>query len=154
MTQHSKFLSRLNESRAAVFKVAEYLHKAGFTVTIPAIRFAPTAADHEKFVDEGDIIATKEDVKHRVEVKHIFADFENAESFPYKVAFISNVAAVDRANNSVTAYVIVNKKMTHIGIAWTSLKSKWEITETRAKNTNNLERNYACSPSLLDYREL
>lgn len=154
MTQHSKFLERLDRSRPAVFKVAEFLHKEGFTVTIPAIEYAPTAADHTKFVDNGDIIAEKGSKKHRIEVKHLSIDFHDAKSFPYKVAFISNVAAVNRAEGSVTAYVIVNKNMTHIGIAWTSLKDKWVITHKVAKNTNNMESNYACDPILLDYREL
>lgn len=152
--QHTKFLSRLDKSRAAVFKVAEYLSKAGFTVTIPAIKFAPTAKDHKDYVDEGDIIAVRGVDRHKVEVKHIDTDFKDLATWPHPVVFVSNVGTVDRAGDTVSAYVIVNKPMTHIGIIWTTTKPKWSIKDVYAKNTGNMERNYCCSPDLVDFREL
>lgn len=154
MTQYSRFINRLDKSRPAVFRVAEYLHKSGFTVTIPAIHFTPSAERHAEFLDDGDIFAEKNNEKHRIEVKHIDTDFHDLESWPYKITLVSNVKTVERANNSVTAYIIVNKPMTHIGIIWKKTKEKWTTIELLAKNTGNTEKFYCCDPKLLDFRKL
>ena len=154
MDQHSKFLERLDKSRGPVFWVAEYLHKAGFTVTVPATRYAPTAKDHPDYVDNGDIIAVKGNETHKIEVKRIFREFKDLASWPFPVVFISNVATVDRANNSVTAYVVLNGDMTHMAVIWAKKKDNWKKIQRVARNTNNPEWYYCCDPKQVDFREL
>lgn len=152
--QHNKFLKRLDKSRSAVFKVAEYLHKAGFDVLVPATKFAPYAKVHLDYVDEGDIIATKGEEKHKIEVKQIFRDFQGRSSWPYPITIVSNVGTVDRANNSVTAYIVLNNDMTHMVIIWAKTKPKWVIKDLPAKNTGNIERYYCCPNDLVEFRAI
>jgi hypothetical protein len=154
--QHDKFLKRLDGSRVAVFRVGEWLHRKGFTVTIPSISYAPDASQHMDHVDEGDIFITKngQEKVGRVEVKHIDTDFDCRGNWPYKVMFVSNKDAVDRADPEPFFYIIVNKEMTHGGIIYFKTKDQWTVKTGKANNTGNIETNYAIDPDLVKFVDL
>jgi len=154
--QHDKFLKRLDESRAAVFRVSEWMHRKGFTVTIPSISYAPDAGQHMDHVDEGDIFITKngQEKVGRVEVKHIDTDFDCRGNWPYKVMFIASKISVDRADPEPLFYIIVNRAMTHGGMISLSTKDKWIIDTGPRKNTGNVETSYAIDPDLVKFVDL
>ena len=154
--QHSRFLKRLDQSRPAVFKVAEWLHRRGFTVKVPCISYAKDASEHSKHVDDGDILIKKpdEDDWMRVEVKQISSDFDSKETWPFSGMFVSNKKAVDRADPSPVSYITVSKSMTHGGIVYTKTKNKWSEANIIAKNTGNIETFYVCSLNLVKFIDL
>lgn len=147
--QHERFLARLAASRQAVFAVAKMQMMKGRTVEIPPVKFAPTAADAERFVDAGDLFIT---VRRRVEVKHLGVNFTGAEDWPFNgEILVSNVAAVDRANGDVFAYVSVSNDLRCAAIVEGSTREFWYPVEKTAKNTGNLERYYACPISFVKF---
>jgi hypothetical protein len=139
--QHARFLKRLDASMPAVFAVAQMQHAKGRTVEIPALRRAPTAAEHEHYIDGGDLFVM---VRHRIEVKWLRVNFTGADDWPFREVFVSNVASVDRANGEVAAYVSVSRDLHHVAIVERSTKPHWYVVEKLVSNTGNLERNYAC----------
>jgi hypothetical protein len=146
--QHERFLERLAASSQAVFLVARMQYAKGRTVEIPRMQFAPTAAQADDYVDAGDLIIVQ---RHRIEVKHLSINFTCAADWPFNEVFVSNVAAVDRANNDVLAYVSVSQDMRHIAIVERSTRSHWYVVQKPVSNTGNVERNYACPLVLVDF---
>lgn len=152
--QHSRFLKRLDDSREAVFIVAEWLHKKGFTVKIPGISYAKVAADHMQHVDDGDLFIkrSKDQDWMRVEVKQMRFDFEN--KWPYPIFFVAGKKSIDRADPFPVAYVIVSKSLTHAGIVYGNTRHKWFEHKTIASNTGNVEMFYACENSNVKFVNL
>lgn len=139
--QHTKFLDRLSNSARAVFAVALNQHRKGRTVEIGAIRYAPSADQAERYVDDGDITIVTRSI---IEVKHLGVTFTSAADWPFKEVFVSNVAAVDRRRGSVIAYVSVSSDLRHVCVVHKNTSAHWYVTERRASNTGNVERFYAC----------
>ena len=155
--QHDKFLKRLDGSRVAVFRVGEWLHRKGFTVTIPSISYAPDARSHMDHVDDGDILISRPSAKHefaRVEVKHIQHDFDCVENYPFKRVVIASKDVIDRADPEPLVYVIVNKEMTHGGLVYYSERDKWFEYPMDASNTGNREMKYAVLPEYVKFVDL
>jgi hypothetical protein len=145
---HQRFLKRLDGSRPALFKVAEWLHRKGKTVTIPAIRYSPEHREFLKYVDKGDIIITNDDGSQSiVEVKHFKqTKFTCAEDFPHPSVIVSNIYTVQRNRGHISAYLILNKDMTHMIIVKGSKIDEWEIRDIYASNTQKFEKYYTCHP--------
>ena len=140
--QHDRFLQRLKASRRAVHAVAYWLGGKGYSITIDATRYTPTAAEAADYVDDGDIIV---DYFLRYEVKHRpTIHFTSRDDWPHPNVLVSNVAAVDRAGDTVEAYVTVSDDYRHAAIIPGSTRKHWFVKETDASNTGNRERNYAC----------
>jgi len=151
--QHQKFLERLDASRPSIFRVAEWLHKRGYSVSIPAIQYAPTAKEHLKYVDHGDIVIEKNGKKGLVEVKHMIKrNFTCAADHKRDDILLSNVNAVKRLINRVTAYVIVNQTMTHVAVIYSNTKEHWFEKKVFAKNTQNYEMFMACPIKFVEFR--
>lgn len=149
--QHEKFLERLTQSMGAVMSVAAWLNRAGRTIEIPAIRYAPTAADATMFYDEGDIVVLDRKI---IQVKGISRDFTSAADWPFHEYFVSNQAAVDRMQGRVAAYVTVSNDKRHAAIVESSTKGNWYLKDVRASNTGNVERFYVSPLSCVVFRSL
>ncbi len=128
--------------------VASLQHARGRMVEIPPLRFAPSAAQADQYVDGGDLFVV---VRYRLEVKHLGVDFTCANDWPFNEVFVSNVAAVDRANGDVHYYVSVSKNFRYAAIVPRTTKDKWYVVEKLVKNTGNVERNYACPLDLVSF---
>jgi hypothetical protein len=155
--RHEGFTKRLDASRSSTFRVAEWLHKKGFSVTIPAIRFAPLGANPLDYVDEGDLFIESGGKKHRIDVKHRGTEFTDADSWPQKLKgkmIVSNKIAVDRANGESKAYIIVSQPMTHIAIIWNTTREHWVAEELFSRNIQQLEWFYLCPIEHVDFRDL
>jgi hypothetical protein len=145
--QHQRFLERLAASSHAVFVVAQLQHAKGRTIEIPRTRFAPSAADAEDYVDGGDLIVV---MRRRIEVKHLGVNFSSLDDWPFSQVFVSNVAAVDRADD-VLAYVSVSHDFGCAAIVSHQTRRHWYVVEAFAKNTGNVERYYACPLELATF---
>ena len=150
---HERFLKRLDGSRPATFRVAEWLHKAGYSINIPAIRYRKFEDKIEDFVDSGDIFVEKDGEKYRVEVKHSGYDFTCAKDWPFPTMFVSNKAAVER-NTDVSCYIIINQPMTHLALIWKKTKEHWFVKPAFAKNTQKTEYFYTCPIDNVDFRSI
>ena len=153
--RHERFIRRLDASRPSTFRVAEWLHKKGWSINIPAISYAPLDANPLDYVDEGDLFIEKDGYTARIDVKHRGTDFTDAESWPpqyYGNMIVSNKAAVDRANGQSKAYIIVSKPMTHMAIIWDKTREHWFPKELTAGNTQKKEWFYLCQIKYVDFR--
>lgn len=149
------FLRRLDKSRHSVFLVAEYLHKSGYNVHIPAFDYRPTDSNWEDHTDNGDLYIWKEkEQQHRIDVKHRNLDFTGKDDFPYDRIFVSDIRAIRRATPFPLAYVIVNKNCTHIGVVWARTKPHWTEETFFAKNTDMTATAMACPIAYVDFRRL
>lgn len=151
--RHQRFIERLDRSRPSMFRAAEWLHRKGYSVSIPAIQYCPPDEDPEKYFDTGDLFIEKGGKKYRVEVKHSGYDFTDLASWKFKSMIVSNKAAVERNTDSI-AYIIVNKPMTHLAIIWTKTKKRWFVKEWFASNTKKYEQFYNCPKDHIDFRDI
>jgi hypothetical protein len=153
--RHERFIKRLDASRPSTFRVAEWLHKKGWSVQIPSIRYAPFEDDPMEYVDEGDLFIERNGIQSRIDVKHSGVQFTDRASWPIKyngIMLVSNKAAVDRANGKSLAYIIVNPPMTHMAIIWQKTREHWVEKEFFASNTQKKENFYACPIEHVDFR--
>jgi hypothetical protein len=142
-SQHAKFLERLRGSNPGRFAFAYWVNSRGFTVEIPPILEAPTAAEHDAYADNGDLFAWKKSGKRlRLEVKTLGITFSSVDDWPYREVFVSNVAAVDRASD-VYAWVSVSHDLAFAAIVKATTWETWYKTTCRVSNTGNDETNYA-----------
>jgi hypothetical protein len=140
--QHARFQERLAASWRAVFLVAQKQYAQGRDVEIPGLHIAPSADEAEAYVDGGDLMVV---VRHRIEVKHLSINFTGAADWPFRDGvFVSNEAAVNRANGGVYAYVSVSQDFRYCAIIGRRTRPTWRIKECRVNNTGNIERNYIC----------
>ena len=56
---HKEFLTRLDQSRKSTFLVAEYLHRSGYNVEIPAFDYRDQHTNWLDHVDDGDLFIKK-----------------------------------------------------------------------------------------------
>jgi hypothetical protein len=154
--QHHRFIKRLDASRPSTFRVAEWFHKKGWSISIPAIRFKPMGANPMDYVDDGDLFINKADGEiYRIDVKHSSVDFTDAGSWPTKYKgkmIVSNKAAVDRADGDSLAYIIVSKSMNHMAIIRKITRPNWIADELYATNTQQKEWFYLCPIIYADFR--
>lgn len=128
--QHEAFLARLDASPAAVFRVAQWLHAAGRTVEIPALRKAPTRDVASHYTDHGDLFIL---ARKPVEVKQLSIAFTSADDWPYPEVFVDNAARA-RHRDDVAGYVSVNAAGTHMAIITRETQSHWyEVTKRNGK---------------------
>jgi hypothetical protein len=149
-TQHEEFLERLKASEHARFVWAQVEHAKGRTIEIPPTKYAPTAAEAPFYVDRGDLIWV---VRRRFEVKHLGITFSGPDDWPYPVMLVSNVASVDRAED-VLAYIAISHDYACGAIAKCDTRKYWHVVETFAKNTGNVEKNYACPMELVTFEAI
>lgn len=150
--QHKGFLDRLRGSSESVLAVADWLIRGGRTVEIPAMRFAPTASEAERFFDEGDIVVVERKI---IQVKRISKQFTGRSDWPFREYFISNKASVDRMFDRVTAYVTVSCDQKFAAIVDVyETKAHWYLTERHASNTQNVETFYACGLEYVKFKRI
>jgi len=154
--RHDKFIRRLDSSRPSVFRVAEWLHRKGYDIGIPAIKYCPPGGKPEDFFDTGDLFTRKDGKKYRFEVKHSSFNFTSAKDWPVKekTMLVSNKSAVERENGKATAFVIVNKPMTHVAIIWRHTRKHWFPDRKFAKNTQKWEDFYSIKTEHVDFRSM
>lgn len=158
---YDAFVDRLKSSRAAVFRVAEWIHRGdmyshGRSVYIPAIRICPEGENPADYLDDGDLfINDGKKGRMKIEVKHKKKlNFTSRIDYPFKDVFVSNVDTVERNWGTVEAYIVVSNDMTHAIIIPSHTRDKWIVKEVLASNTKRLERYYVCPLDLVSFRKI
>lgn len=137
------FIGRLSGSTHAVMVVAHWLHKKGYELNIPAIRYAPSSAESADYVDDGDIKIRKGDGEwERIEVKGIDTQFTSLADWPHKFVVVNSKKAVDRANPFPRAWFIVSLDLQHAIIVKGDTRNQWIARELKPKNTGVKEMFY------------
>ena len=150
---HQKFLSRLDASRKSTFLVAEYLHRSGYNINIPAFDYRDENTNWEDHVDDGDLYIWKEhEDPHRIDVKHVSMEFTTRESFRFLHIFVADIRAVERANPFPLAYITVNQSCTHMAIIWGKTKEHWVPYDVYASNTDKMITVMRCPVEHVDFR--
>lgn len=152
---HEAFIKRLDNSRPSTFIVAQYLHRHGWDVNVPAFIYPEPNSNWEDNVDDGDIYIEKvNNGPHRIDVKHVNLDFTCRDDFPHSHMFVADIRAIERAKPFPLAYVVVNKPATHIGIIWYRTKEFWEPHDVHASNTNKMITVMRCPLEWVDFRPI
>lgn len=152
-SSHKEFLKRLDASRRSTFLVAEYLHRAGYNVEVPAFDYRDENSNWEDHVDDGDLFIWKErDGIKRIDVKHVSMEFTTRDSFRFSHIFVADIRAVERANPFPLAYITVNNSCTHMAIIWGKTKKLWEPYDVYASNTDKMITVMRCPVQHVDFR--
>ena len=150
MGYYEDFVIALNKSRRAVFRVAEWLHRHGKEIVVPATVVMPKGADPKDWVDACDLYAGGE----KIEVKHKDVDFTCLADFPFDTVIVSSARTIDRNWGLVKAYIIVNKAMTHAMIITTDKKDSWWKGTLKPKNKTIEEEFYFCKTADVVFRQI
>ena len=150
--QHAGFQQRLEQSDEAVLRVATAFRKKGYTVQLPPLRVAPTAAEASDYRDNGDMHAFK---MHRIEVKwKPDRHFIEASDWPHPDVFIASTTFVNDSPD-VVMYVVMSADYCHCAAIHKDTREQWVIhTDVWCKNTGNREDFYACPTEFIRYRLL
>lgn len=152
---YEAFIRRLDKSRLSTFLVAEFLHKRGYTIHIPAFDYRPPDSNWREHVDDGDLYIWKEhEPQHRIDVKHINTDFTCYDDFPHSHMFVADARAIKRADPHPLAYVLVNKAGTHVAIVWWKTRGVWEEHQVFASNTQKHITVMRCPVEHVTFRAL
>jgi hypothetical protein len=147
---HKIFLRRLESSRDAVWLVAYWLHRRGWTVEVPAIHHGEKRSDWKKFSDEGDLLISTPGslTKHRVEVKGINYQFTCLADWPFKLQYlICTQHSFDKANPKPLMYVTVSPDGVHLGIVLSEKSPSWKVSEWADKEHPGIRTpRYWCDP--------
>lgn len=157
MSKNSRqeFLSRLDASRKSTFLVAEYLHRAGYSIHIPAFDYNEKDEHWKDHVDNGDLYIWREgEERKRIDVKHLSMEFTTRNSFKFSHIFVADIRAVQRANPFPLAYITINKSCTHMAIVWGKTKERWVPYDVYASNTNKMITVMRCPVNLVEFRSL
>ena len=148
------FSRRFNNSRVAVFKVAEYISREkGLTVTIPAMELAPNVSNALDYVDQGDIIChTPSGKDYVIEVKRNTHDFTSAEDYKYRSIIINEVGKAHRIN--AFAYFVVNQDHTHACIVKGDTMDQWETHDVFDKDLKTFAKTYFAPISVGEFIKL
>jgi len=148
------FTKRFQNSRAAVFKVAEYIwREKGLGVTIPSMELAPNVTKSAEYVDKGDIIChTASGNDFIIEVKGTKHSFTSVSDYPFKSVLINEVHKTHRVN--AFAYFIVNKDRTHAFVVKTDTMDQWTSRDVTDSERGDTEKAYFCTFNLGEFVEL
>lgn len=103
------FLTRLEASKVAVRKVADWLIGRDAIVEVAEMRVRPSYDERHEFVDDGDLRLTI-----RAEVKNVSLSFTCRNDFPYDNIIIDEAFKVDRIPKAQRyGWFIVNREVTH-----------------------------------------
>jgi hypothetical protein len=153
--QHRHFLERLDASVPAVFAVGINQYAKGRSIYMPALRRAPSAADHLLFVDAGDLFVEDHQWgRHRFEVKGTGYDFSCRKDWPFKEAFVGSVDTINRTDELAAWYVTVSPDFRSVALVGRSTRPHWREVEKRMSNTGNVERKYACPLEHVVFQQL
>ena len=142
--QHAKFLERLDGSQRGVWAFGYWLNSRGYTVEIPPIERAPSAAEHRNFTDNGDLFAWKTGgARLRIEVKTLGIIFSCREDWPFPEVFVSSVDSVHRTIEEVYAWVSVSNDLGVAAMIKATTWETWYKTTKLNRNTGNAEVYYA-----------
>jgi hypothetical protein len=144
---HQRFRERLKESATALFIVAHYFHLRGFRLMIDGQHCAATAAEHEKFADNGDLCICYRGEWFGIEVKGLNTEFTDMKDWPHKNFMVCAKHSYDKTlPNPPSSYYLLNKSRTHAAVVKTSTYPDWFVKTTQCGNYNNVSQDFYYCP--------
>lgn len=154
---HNSFLSHLDDSTHAVFKVALLMHKKGYDIRINGLKKAKAHKEWKNFKDEGDLFVKIKGIEKRIEVKALSASFTDSTNWPFNNKFIVCAKhSFEGCENRPSAYIILNKEQTHAAyIDVEKTESHW-YTESRVdtRYQDISQEFYFCPINLVKWKNL
>ena len=156
---HKKFTEHLKASTKALFIVAHYFHHHGYTIRINGQKCSPTASNHKKYADDGDLfIKTKDDKEKwvRIEVKGLNAEFTNLNDWPFKNFMVCAKHSYDKTlPDPPTCYYILNKTRTHAALVKTNTFDHWFTKTVKDGRYENVSQEfYHCPLDKIEWRNI
>lgn len=121
-SEEQRFRSAVPKSWKAVWRVAEHYQLRGYSVTLPGYQMRDRFEEREGFGDDADLLVGD---RWRFEIKWREVDFTCADDFPYPSVLVDRVEKADKVKDTVSAYISVNKAMTHVAIIDPATREKW-----------------------------
>jgi len=152
---HMKFVENCLNSNDAVCYVADWFRRSGYQVQVPEQKIAPTYQSRMKYADKGDLYVTEDGHNwRRVEVKRSSRDFTSARDWPYDNFFVCAKHSYDNAKIKPYCYIILNKKMTRMGVVKTDTFEDWWVVEKHDKRYGKdyKQEFYVCDPKNVIWR--
>ena len=139
---HRKFLSHLDNSADAVWRVAQMLSGRGYSVTVPAASRARVHGEWQDHADAGDLY-----ISQRVEVKQLGAEFSSASDWPFGKHFIVCAKhAFDRARPRPHSYVILSASGNTAACVLGSDHKNWYVEKRKDRRYEGVEQEFYFSP--------
>lgn len=154
----------------AVGVIAAHFARSGKHVVLPAVRYAPTWEERFQYADDGDLWVCSEtpsaykgglplyNPEQRYEIKHLWRqEFTCLKDWDEQTFIVCAKRAWDKAKPKPTAFIFLNRRMTHFAIVRGSTADQWEAKERwNFKGTPNAFKawRYICPLELVEWREL
>ena len=119
-SNHNKFLEKLERSDLYVWYVAKWLHKLGYSVSVPVNPKAPRPQVWKEYADQGDL-----HVLIRVEVKAPEIVFTGKDDWPYKEFYVCNKYQYDRSEPKPQMFFIMSQDGKYAGMVNSETLDKW-----------------------------
>lgn len=138
---HERFVKHLQESKAGVWQIANWLNDKGFDVTVTASGVSKGYEDRMDFVDSGDLY-----INQRVEVKSLSAEFTCKEDWPFgKELIVCAKHSYDNAIPKPYMYVLLSKAKTHAILIMGRNHKLWTVKKYKDKRYENMEQDFYIS---------
>ena len=130
---HLTFLKHLDQSHEAVWRVANWINKKGYFVTVPPTTKSATHQEWEEHADNGDLLITKslDTQPRRVEVKRRGINFTGPKDWPHRNFIVCAAHAWDRATPKPYAVFVLSSDMKYAGVVKAATKDKWYIEKKK-----------------------
>ena len=146
-SKHKKFLKYLEESNSAVYYIAAWLERRGYTVTIPELRKAPSHKDWKKYADSGDLFVGSK----RIEVKRLTVSFTGEHDWPFDDFIVCNKHSYDAADPKPYAYMILSKSMDFVGVVKPETYDLWYVEKRTDSRLDHEQEFYLAPFSAVDF---
>jgi hypothetical protein len=152
---HLKFLKHLKESQSDVRLVADWFKHYGWDAQVCESTEAPTYSEWQDHADDGDIYIHRNGKQYRVEVKHLSANFTNANDWPFGKHFIICAKhAWDNADPKPHLYIYLNKDKTHFAVVKGITRDQWYTQKRRdSRYTNETQSFYFTNPMQVEFKK-
>ena len=150
MKTDSEFLSALDMSNKSVLLIASWMASENCDVVIKPVVARPSFDSRNEFADGGDI-----EIRQRVEVKHRFLAFTNADDYPYETVIVDERYKIDRIPKArLYGYVIVNRDCSHACFVMPQTISHWQIEQMFDKKDRQYREFYVCPKELCSFAKI
>ena len=147
---HARFIEHLDASNPAVFQCAKFFYDKGIQVAISPMTKSKDYNDRLNHTDDGDLY-----IQQRIEVKGLSRDFTDGSDWPFKDFIVCAAHSYDRAKPMPYAYMILNRKRTHVAIVYGKSRPHWTTKFIKDSRYEDLTQEFYLIPvEHVDFRAL
>jgi hypothetical protein len=156
---HELFIKHLENAKPTEKFAATLLYEQGHEVRLGSYTIAPTASEHKKHLDEGDIFIRLhgEGEEKRIEVKGTSYNFRKKEDWNWNSFIVYGKEAFDRAEGSIYCIMRFSADLGAVALVFPEdTKDSWYVDlvpDPRYKG-NYKQLCYLCPVDLVIWKEL